>query len=109
MLIPLVTLAIGWVFIKGYVAINNEKPSVSNKDFSVVSFNISNGLYAYDGNSEIKRDKMGLMNTFLERFADEDIICLQEVGLFAVDLLKKNYPNYQIHNIGKGAIILSKH
>ena len=107
--IPLITLAIGWVFIKGFVAINTEKPSVTNHDFSVISFNISNGLYAYDGNSEVKKEKMVLMNTFLQRFADEDIICLQEVGLFAQDLLNKNYPNYQMHNINKGAIILSKH
>lgn len=107
--IPLITIAIGWVFIKGFIAINTEKPSVNNQDFSVVSFNISNGLYAYDANSEVKKEKMALMNTFLKRFADEDIICLQEVGPFAVDLLKKNYANYNIHNLGKGAIILSKH
>jgi endonuclease/exonuclease/phosphatase family metal-dependent hydrolase len=57
----------------------------------------------------VKKEKMAMMSTFLKRFADEDIMCLQEVGPFAVDLLKKNYANYQMHNIGKGAIILSKH
>ena len=49
------------------------------------------------------------MEAFLRRFNDEDIICLQEVGDYASDLIKQNFKSYHIHKFSKGAVILSKH
>ncbi|MBK8632181.1 MAG: endonuclease/exonuclease/phosphatase family protein [Saprospiraceae bacterium] len=107
-LISLLTLACGWVFIKGFFAFNTEKSSNRKNAFSVVSFNISNAMSAYDSNSALRKEKTKEMEQFIKRFKDEDVICLQETGPFALDLLRKNFPTWNFHTLNKGSIILTK-
>ncbi len=108
-LLPLTLIAFGYQNIGHYFAFHS-KPVVNDPhDFSVISFNISNALEAYDTRSDIKAEKKEKMEAFLKRFNDEDIICLQEVGDYASDLIKLNFKSYHIHKFSKGAVILSKH
>lgn len=108
-LISLLTLACGWVFIKGFFAFNTEKWSSTAKDFSVVSFNISNALSAYDKAIDARKQKTKNMEDFISKFKDEDILCFQEVGPFASELLHKSFKGWNLHYLKKGSIILSKH
>lgn len=107
-LISLFTLACGWVFIKGFFAFNSERKATSKNEFSVVSFNISNAMSAYDSNTALRREKTKEMEQFIGRFKDEDVICLQETGPFALDLLHKTFPSWHFHALNKGSIILTK-
>jgi endonuclease/exonuclease/phosphatase family metal-dependent hydrolase len=108
-LIPLLMIAVGYKNIGHYFAFHSKPVVNDHHDFSVISFNISNALEAYDSRSEIKAEKKQKMEAFLRRFNDEDIICLQEVGDYASDLIKQNFKSYHIHKFSKGAVILSKH
>lgn len=107
--ISLLTLACGWVFIKGFFAFNSERLNAGPKDFSVVSFNISNALSAYDKVADARKVKTKNMEGFFNRFKDEDILCFQEVGPFASELLKKSFHGWNMHYLKKGSIILTRH
>jgi endonuclease/exonuclease/phosphatase family metal-dependent hydrolase len=109
--ISILSLGIGYVFIRGVIAFNSPTDKVNSKTFSVVSYNISNARAAYDRSSEIKKIKKDQMLDFLKRFEDEDIICLQEVGDYASEMLKSDasFKKWNLHKLDKGAIILSKH
>lgn len=107
--ISLATLLGGWIFLKGFFAFNTEKLSDKKNELSIVSYNISNALSAYDGAKNRSRNNQEKLSNFLERFDDEDILCLQEVGDFAYDILKKQFPKHHFHWLKKGAIIISRH
>jgi endonuclease/exonuclease/phosphatase family metal-dependent hydrolase len=108
-LISLLAIALGWGNVSKYLAYNTDKVSNRQHDVSIISFNIGNAIEAYDKKAEAKETKLIKMNHFLDRFKDEDIICLQEVGSYAEDIIKKNFKNYNIHKYDKGAVIISKH
>lgn len=107
--LSILTLACGWVFIKGFFAFNSEKLSSGPKDFSVVSFNISNALSAYDSKVNTRKEKTKNMEGFFNRFKDEDILCFQEVGPFATEILHKSFKDWNMHYLKKGSVILTKH
>lgn len=100
--LPLLLIAVGYKNIGHYFAFHSKPVVNDHHDFSVISFNISNALEAYDSRSEVKAEKKQKMEAFLRRFNDEDIICLQEVGDYASDLIKQNFKSYHIHKFSKG-------
>jgi vancomycin resistance protein VanJ len=108
-LISALTIALGYNHITSYFGFRGNKLSSSPHDISIVSFNISNAAAAYDKDKVAKTSKANRMESFLAKFADEDIICLQEVGSYATDVLKKPFKTYNIHKFDKGAVILTKH
>ncbi len=108
-LIPVATIAVGYQNLSHYFAFHSKPLNKDPHDISVVSFNISNALEAYDRQTDRKAEKLAKMEAFLKRFGDEDVICMQEVGAYASDLIKKNFKHYQIHKFSKGAVILSRH
>ena len=108
-LLSIFTIGAGWNHISSYFAYNTDKISNNPHDISIISFNIGNAIEAYDKRTAQKEDKQSRMNDFLERFKDEDIICLQEVGAYASDIINKNFKKYNIHKFDKGAVILSRH
>jgi endonuclease/exonuclease/phosphatase family metal-dependent hydrolase len=107
--VSLLALILGGTSITNYFGIHTDEVSNNPHNISLISFNIGNALEAYDTSKEIKANKLSKMNAFLERFNDEDIICLQEVGSYASDVISKNFKTYNIHKISKGTVILSKH
>lgn len=108
-LIPLLFIGLGYKQIGNYFSFHTKSAKNDPSDISVISFNIGNAIEAYDRHSDKKAAKLQKMEDFLHRFNDEDIICLQEVGDYASDLIKKNFKSYFIHKFSKGAVILSKH
>ncbi|MBK8701985.1 MAG: endonuclease/exonuclease/phosphatase family protein [Saprospiraceae bacterium] len=108
-LLSILTIAVGYQSIFNYFSFHSGAVISGANDISVVSFNIGNALEAYDRRSELKANKLQKMKEFLRRFQDEDIICLQEVGAYASDLLRNNFGDYHVHKFNKGAVILSKH
>jgi endonuclease/exonuclease/phosphatase family metal-dependent hydrolase len=107
-LISILAIILGYNHISSYISIKGNKLTVSPRDISIISFNISNAAAAYDKDKQAKSNKASKMEEFLTRFEDEDIICLQE-GSYATDVLKKPFKKYNIHKFDKGAVILSKH
>lgn len=108
-LLNVICIAVGILHVGKYIRFNTGKADLGKDNLSVITFNIGNALEAYDKRSEIKKTKKERMNEFLERFKDEDIICLQEIGLFANEIIQKEFDNYNIHKFDKGAVIISKH
>lgn len=108
-LLSILAIGLGWGNVGKYLAYNTDKVTSRQHDLSIISFNIGNAIEAYDKKSDAKETKLAKMNHFLERFKDEDIICLQEVGMYAEDIIKKNFKNYNIHKYDKGAVIISRH
>jgi endonuclease/exonuclease/phosphatase family metal-dependent hydrolase len=108
-LVSILAILVGWSNIGSYIGYNTDKISNNPHDISIISFNIGNALEAYDKKADVKEDKQNKMNRFLSRFDDEDIICLQEVGNYATDVINKKFKPYNIYKTDKGAVILSKH
>jgi endonuclease/exonuclease/phosphatase (EEP) superfamily protein YafD len=108
-LISLLVLAYGYKNINSYFGFEGGKIAKDPNKISVISYNIGNALESYDKRKDVKLDKQEKLDTFLSRFKDEDIICLQEVGLYATDVIKRNFKNYNIHKFDKGTVIISKH
>jgi endonuclease/exonuclease/phosphatase family metal-dependent hydrolase len=107
--ISILALAFGYNHVSSYFGFRGNKLTSSPHDISIISFNISNAAAAYDKDKETKLDKASKMVSFISRFKDEDIICLQEVGSYATDVLKKPFKDYNIHKFEKGTVIISRH
>lgn len=104
-----ITLACGWAFLKGFIAFNVGQVKPAKQNFSIVSYNISNASKAYDKVKAVKKEKSENLIEFLKRFKDEDVVCLQEVGGYAYDLIKKEFNDWNHHKLQRGAMIMSKH
>jgi endonuclease/exonuclease/phosphatase family metal-dependent hydrolase len=107
-LISIIILGIGYVHLNEFVGFNSPKKP-SQKTLSIVSYNIGNASGAYSRKKSAKKKKQEKLAKFLERFDDEDILCFQEVGVYANEQLSKNLPHKYIHKLKKGAVIVSKH
>lgn len=107
-LLSILTLLIGYGHFNEFIALNSPAESLVST-FSVVSYNIGNARSAYDVNKQKQKEKAAKIANFLFRFKDEDIICLQEVGAFASDILANNLNHPFVHRTNKGVIIFSKH
>ncbi len=108
-LISISILLIGYIHFREFWAISSPKKYDPTNSISVVSYNISNAIGAYDKDIDKKKKLRKEMSHFLSRFQDEDIICMQEVGTYASEVLNKAIPNKNVHKLDKGAIIMSKH
>jgi endonuclease/exonuclease/phosphatase family metal-dependent hydrolase len=107
----LLTLILGYKTVMGFV--NYKEAEVKNdaSTFSVISYNISNGLEAYSRESVAKKAKQKAMLSFIKRFKDEDIICLQEYGAYAHDIFQgdSDFKSWTTHKTNKWTAILTKH
>jgi endonuclease/exonuclease/phosphatase family metal-dependent hydrolase len=109
--LSVLTLVFGYKAILGFVNFKTTEVKIDSSTFSVISYNISNGLNAYSRDKKAKQDKQRKMRNFLNRFKDEDILCLQEYGAYAHDIFTgdKDFKNWSIHRTNKWTSILTKH
>lgn len=105
----IIVLLIGYIPFRDFLAFNSPLRANDSTAISVVSYNISNGANAYHRDKKVKHKRQAAMLDFLKRFDDEDILCFQEVGPYASDLIKKSISERFIHQLDKGTIIVSKH
>lgn len=104
----LLAIVLGWSQLNGFIAFNSQKPETENETVSIMSFNISNASFGYDKNKNTRQTKKEALIDFLNQYKKMDILCVQEVGEYAYDILKKNFPKHQLYYKEKGAVILSK-
>ncbi|MFZ1750543.1 MAG: endonuclease/exonuclease/phosphatase family protein [Saprospiraceae bacterium] len=105
----LICIMIGWPQLKGFIAFNSPKLESTQPSISVMTYNISNASFGYDKNKKKREAKKEAFIGFLEQFSDVDIFCIQEVGDYAYDILKKTFPKHHLYYKEKGAVILSKY
>ena len=107
-LLSMLCLLGGYSHLNEFIAFNS--PGQADvKTFSIVSYNIGNARSAYNKDKAKQKQKKTKLSNFLSRFNDEDIICFQEVGAFATDVLSKNIDLSYKHKLDKGTVIYSKH
>ncbi|MBK8624370.1 MAG: endonuclease/exonuclease/phosphatase family protein [Saprospiraceae bacterium] len=102
-------IALGWSQVKGFISFKDQKPETTDETISVMSYNISNASYGYDKRKKNRDIKKEAFIDFLKQYKETDIFCIQEVGDYAFDILKKTFPNHHLYYKEKGAVILSKH
>lgn len=105
----LVAIMLGWSQLKGFVAINSEKPEAEGEVITLMTYNISNASYGYDKKKKNRDIKKEAFIDFLNQYKDTDIFCIQEVGDYAYDILRKTFPSHHMFFKQKGAVILSKY
>ncbi len=105
----LICILIGWSELKAFLPLNGEREETSAEGISIMTYNISNAYEGYDLEREERLRKQSRLIEYLSNFEAYDVICLQEVGDYAYDILKKVYPKHQIYYKQKGAVILSKY
>jgi endonuclease/exonuclease/phosphatase family metal-dependent hydrolase len=94
----------------GFISFNAPRGENEKDQITIVNYNISNALYAYDRDKEEKSLKRDAMIEFIKDFEDATIFCFQEVGDYGMEVLKKSFQKgYQIHSVNKGAVIVSKY
>jgi endonuclease/exonuclease/phosphatase family metal-dependent hydrolase len=102
-------IVIGWNQLKGFIAFNSQKPEASGETITMMSYNISNASFGYDKEKKNRDAKKEAFMDFLQQYKETDIFCIQEVGDYAYDILKKTFPDHHLYYKEKGAIILSKY
>ncbi len=105
----LVCILIGWGELKAFYPINGTKEETGGEGISVMTYNISNAYEGYDLEKEERIRKQKKLIDYLSKFQEYDVICLQEVGDYAYDILKKVFPKHKIYYKQKGAVILSRY
>ncbi|MBK8517952.1 MAG: endonuclease/exonuclease/phosphatase family protein [Saprospiraceae bacterium] len=105
----LICVLMGWSQLKGFIALNSQRPESKGETINVMAYNISNASFGYDKKKKSRDIKKEAFIDFLQRFKDVDVFCIQEVGDYAFDILKKTFPNHNLFFKEKGAVILSKH
>ncbi|MCO6464913.1 MAG: endonuclease/exonuclease/phosphatase family protein [Saprospiraceae bacterium] len=108
-LFSLFCILLGWNQVKGFINFNSPRPETSDETITVMTYNISNALHGYDAKKKNRAIKKKALVEFLDQFKDVDILCIQEVGDYAFEILKKTFPKHHYYRKNKGAIILSKY
>ncbi|HMT51981.1 MAG TPA: endonuclease/exonuclease/phosphatase family protein [Saprospiraceae bacterium] len=102
-------IILGWNQVKGFISFNAQKPETQGETVSVITYNISNAYFGYDKNKKNRDKKKETFIEFLENYKETEIFCIQEVGDYAYDILKKTFPDHHLYYKEKGAVILSKY
>lgn len=105
----LVAILIGWSQLNSFISFSSQKPESEGETITLLSYNISNASFGYDKNKQTRNIKKEALIDFLNQYKNTDILCIQEVGDYAYDILTKNFPNHHIYFKQKGAVILSKY
>ncbi|MBP6445879.1 MAG: endonuclease/exonuclease/phosphatase family protein [Saprospiraceae bacterium] len=105
----LIAILFGWSQLNSFISFKSHQPESEGETISIMSFNISNGSFGYDKNKKTREIKKEGLIDFLDQFKNTDILCFQEVGDYAYEILKKNFPKHHIYFKQKGAVILSKY
>jgi endonuclease/exonuclease/phosphatase family metal-dependent hydrolase len=105
----IICILIGWSQLKGFVSFNTNKIEIPGESITLMTYNISNASSGYDKKKKDRDQKKQVFIDFLTNYKETDIFCIQEVGAYALDVLKKSFPEHHVYYKEKGAIILSKH
>lgn len=107
-LISFVCLLLGWNYIQGFVSFNGSDIETKESTLQLVSFNMSNAYFGYDSKKKNMKEVRENYREITDLLTDADILCFQEVGTDAYKIVKEKFPKFHIHEISKGAIIISR-
>lgn len=107
-LISLLCLLLGWNHIKGFIAFNGANIEADGNAFELVSFNVSNAFFGYDSRKKNMKEVRQNYKELIDQLSDADVLCLQEVRTDALKIIKEKFPKYNMHQVEKGAIIISR-
>jgi endonuclease/exonuclease/phosphatase family metal-dependent hydrolase len=102
-------LTFGWSELSSFVAFNSRGVEQTDQQLSIMSYNISNGLFGYDQKKRDRLAKKTALIEFLKQYEDTDVFCMQEVRDYGLEIIRKSFPTHFIHSTGKGAVILSRY
>ena len=105
----LICIALGYSQLKGFIAFNSEIIEQGGETITFMTYNISNASFGYDKKKKNRDEKKEAFIEFLKQYKETDIFCIQEVGAYAYDILKKTFPSHHMYYKEKGAVILSKY
>jgi len=108
-LLSLISILIGWNQIQNFIGFHSQKIEHDDNSIAVMTYNISNAAYGYDKVKAQREIKKEAFIEFLQKYKDIDVFCIQEVGDYAHDILKKTFPEHHMHYRKKGAVILSRY
>lgn len=109
-LLSVITLIFGWSHLNSFYNINSTNIVKEAKTISIYSYNVMNARTAYDRNKEERKQNEVHYFNFLDTMSRADIICTQETGPYAKDLLKKKFKPFHTHILeDRGACIFTRH
>jgi endonuclease/exonuclease/phosphatase family metal-dependent hydrolase len=106
-ILPLLMVVIALAFMPRYI--NFGAVSIAPDTFTIATYNLSNALAGYDRQKEKRASKRERLEDFLHQLRPIDIVCVQERGAFAAEVLAAVFNEHYTHSHkGKGAAILSR-
>jgi len=109
--ISIVCLVLGWGYINSFFGFNKVPNSdIPKNSLGIVSYNISNASFRNikSTTKTEKQENKEKVIQVIKSFNEYDILCIQEAGDYAIQILKKELPKHKLFHTEKGSIILSK-
>jgi endonuclease/exonuclease/phosphatase family metal-dependent hydrolase len=106
--LSLIVIFAGWFHLQGFI--NFSGKSADTSDLKILTYNMGFSYPLRSGSQESReKNKERLKNFFLSQ-SDIDVFCLQESSSFSRKILKKNFADYDIHEIDKrGTFMCSRY
>lgn len=80
-----------WGSLKNLISFNLEKDVKSHDHIALISFNIGNGIGIYHKDKKKREASLKKFKSATKAWNDYDIICLQEVSLFGLDIVNRSF------------------
>lgn len=109
-LLPLSVLVVSLLYVDRFFGFaSSESQSVPGM-FTVATYNMGNARAGYDRDQDKRNTKRQKLEKYLDLLGPADIICIQEKGAFATDVLQSVFDehNHYTHK-DKGAAILTRY
>lgn len=108
-LLSFLCILLGWNLLGSFINVNSTSHSNTPHALNVMTYNLSNMRWAYDKDKKLRKIKVSEVLSFLNE-QKVDIMCTQETGAFANDILNRVKGLDNSHVIkGKGAAIWTKY
>lgn len=107
--LSLACIVMGYVFLPRFIAIFPKDAPSSKPSISIATYNVENASHGYDRDRKKRKAKREKLENFHHQLRSIDILCIQEKGAFASDVLSAVYNEHEIHFLeNKGTAILSR-
>ena len=107
--LSLACILMGYVFIPRFIALFPKEKASNTSSISIATYNVENARRGYDRDRTKRKAKREKLEAFHHKLRHLDILCIQEKGDFAFDILKDVYNEHEIHMPeNKGTAILSR-
>lgn len=108
-ILPLLMLLLSLIYLDRFVGISDEQPIVDSDAFTIATYNMSNAVSGYDREADKRHSKRQKLEKYLHLLRPADILCVQEKGAFATDVIKSVFNEHELYSHAqKGAAILTR-